>query len=402
MTLSFVCTATPQVIVTQQGQEFRGSISAKWKWVLLEEKVRSLILEVTFQASELSGFDRVVTKSKRLRPKLKGNELRVFMDGFTEKVLLAGNGGKLLLDFKAILDEQKQIQSDNCSSLTVRPSVKRFPFYVGVSCTETNDITSLTLTFPHEVSLDNSSVFETKGKGEPWRQFELGNIKQAAGQIAKFTFMYAGRNYDFSVEAEAPQAAKTEDAPDRMTFAGAAGFAIVGISGSDLSASDGKPTIVLRVPHYPFIGGLGGGLSADIALPLSKSINSMSFFQMDIFAAYEFVAGIFKIRPQVGYVIYAQTHDDTQIGLNITDLGVGLGLDTDLGGNFHLLFRGMKCGLASSVYSGHYDLELMGYYKKKGSTGYGLGGKIQSFQATSELGIDRKFNTMLFYALAAF
>jgi len=402
--LTLAAQAAPRVTVTQSQREIGGSVSSKWKWMNVEDKAKALVLEVTVQDSQFAGYDRAVTKSKRIKPKLKGSELVVYMDGFAEKVLLAGPGGKLVLDFNASHDENKTLHGETCSafSIELRSLTKRPPFYLGTNCIETNDNVAITITFPHEASLDNSSVFESKGKGEPWRQFELGNVKQAAGQIAKFTFKYLGKSYDFVLEADTPQATKTDDSPDRMTFAAGAGYTLAGISGSDLTVNDGKPTLALRVPHYPFIGGLGGGLSADIALPLSKNANSMSYLQLNLFGGYEIDAGAIKIRPQVGYVIYSQIHDDTQIGLSVTDLGVGLGIDIDLGGNFHLLVRGMKCGLASKVFSGHYDLELMGYYKKKGSTGFGLGAKMQSFAATSDLGIDRKFNTMLFYGLLAF
>ncbi len=280
---------------------------------------------------------------------------------------------------------------------------KAVPFYIGTSCETKEGVQALMLSFPKEADIENATLFETKGKGELWRYYELGSARTGTKILGKFTFRFQGKEYDFQLESLNVEPKDKNEEIQPITLMGGAGFSMLKISGPDIDISDSKPSLLLKVPHYPLWRGLGVALDLDFAIPISKSDKAITFTQFAVYLNYQFVLGsTFIIRPKLGYVVTNDTSDTTQIGINASQLGVGSVFELFLGKGYVIALDVMSFGFGSKGVSSHYLADISLLHKGAGTIGWGVGVRTQGFKTISELEIERSFGQNLIYGLVGF
>lgn len=389
-------------IENKRRKPFAVEHKAEWFWQTNKENVRTLKLKVTLESPKFSRYRKARGLRKSTFASLTGKTLVVQFNRLSEKILLKDRSW-LVLDISNRHKRKNPVVDENCKkfSLVLKSVEDKVPFYLGTSCEKVEEGTAFALTFPREVRLTSSTLFETRGKGEPWHYYMLGKIDLASGVLGQFTFDYRGKSYDFSLESLLSQA--KEDDAQNIIFLTGVGYASLGISGSDINISDAKPSLILRVPHYPLKFNFGIVLDLDIALPLSEGINAIKYTQFGVFGDYEIPLGsAITLRPKVGYQVSSQSNDTTSVALSANEIAFGLGSEILLGTHYFIGISFIMCGLTSEVIRSHYAIDLTFTRKKKNSLGWGIGGRIQSYSAASELAIERKFSQYLFYASVAF
>jgi hypothetical protein len=360
------------------------------------------------KAAAFGKFHDVSPASRSSKAFLKGDGLLFKIDGMSERFTLTSPGGeKQEIQVEGHWDGASPVVDENCRSfqIVVRPAPAAggdppaIPFFLGSSCAVVNKVLGLAISFPREVEFTNSTIFETKGKGEKWRYFELGSGKRFNAVIGKLTFEYQGKSYDFNIESFQPSEAKKPEENPRTVFSAGLGLAMDKISGSDINASDAKPALILDVPYYPLLGKLGINLNFQFAIPLGQGASAISLTQFQAFATYELALGSsFHILPELGYVVFSESNDSSGVGLSADEPGFGLALNWAIGSAYSLGLNAMTCGIGSSAINSHYSVALALANKKPGSLGWGFGARLQSFKATSGLGIQRQFAENLLYA----
>jgi hypothetical protein len=203
----------------------------KWSWTVKEGNVRVLAIVASFKSPEFLNYQKATSVSRLGRIALKGDQLLVGLQGFDEKVLLSGPKGDVTLQIEGKFEENSPIIDENCreAQLILRSLQRSVPFYVGTSCHKENDHYNFSLSFPREAEFTSSTLFEAKGKGEPWRFYELGKIQVASGVIGKFTLVYLGKPYEFALESLISNPIKTKETVTKSKIAFGAGYSMLGL-----------------------------------------------------------------------------------------------------------------------------------------------------------------------------
>jgi hypothetical protein len=389
-------------IENKNSSPFSAEVKTQWTWAVEEEDVRTLAVLLSIRSPEIARYKELKSLSRSTKAQLKGDTLLVRLNGMSEKLLLQNGSSKLFLEIQAENDGDSFQVDENCKQVQIglRSDPKRLPFYVGTSCKKTKESVFLSLTLPREVEITNSSLFETKGKGEPWRYYELGASQVASGVLGKLTATYKGKSVElFIFSLLSSTESKKEEAPRTLLAAGA-GYGLLNISGAS-AFSGGQPILVLKVPHYPIVGGLGLMANMAFALPLSQGTNAPNYTQFEAFGSYEFIFGSFALRPKLGYVIFQQS-EASGIGLNANQLGFGSQFIFSFGENYDVYLDAMLCGLGSSVIQSHTSFELGFMRRRTTSIGWGFGARLQSFSALGDSGLQRGFGQTLFFGMVSF
>ncbi len=387
-------------------EKISASPAFNWAWKKNAEKVRIVIQRVDFSNPAFSNFKKVRTKGKPTRGKLSGDKLSLQFNGLSETIALESGSRRMKLAIKGDYSDGPTVIDDNCTkfNLVLKPDQSSTPFYVGTSCVRGSKNIGITVSYPRGVSLEDSTLREIKGKGEQWKYYELGSIEQASETLTRFGFVYKKKKYNFDL---VPLKAKTAEAPPRPVpdtiFYGGAGFGFSKIEGSDISASDATPLLILRVPHYPIVGSLGVSLLGEFNLPIGSSQTPIRYYQLGIFGSYEVKLGSFVIQPRVGYLISSEVDKVTGIGINSKHIGFGARFVLPLGTQFQVELEGLMASLGSANVNSHYAIELKLMRKKTSSVGWGFGARLQNFNATSNnLSFVRDFSQTEFFGLISF
>jgi hypothetical protein len=404
--LSNADAATPKLDVFQERGSNRQSIpdtqqKTSWSWITNGEKVREVRLRAVLRSNAFRPYTKVDQTSPTTKNAFKDGTLAILMSAVETKVNLTSSAksGQFLIRYPN--KGQSIIIDENCSQkfqVGLQAEEPTAPFFIGISCARDAKGLNVSLSYPSDVELVDASFSEAKGKGESWKYYELPPIQQTVSELGQFILSYQGKTYRFNLKSLRPQIElNTEDAS--VLHLGL-GLSLLGIKGSDIEASTGSPTAVLRVPHYKLTGNLGLSAAVDFAIPISSGAGSVKFSQFAFFGSYVFNVGSrFSMAPKLGYVITSQSEELTAIGLSSSQPGFGVAFRYDLGPKYYLALEGLTAGIGSPVINSHYLFDLSLIRKKTSQYGWGLGAKMQNFSATSGLGVQRTFSQMLFYAV---
>lgn len=190
------------------------------------------------------------------------------------------NGGSVQFMVELLIPEPLQMD-DQCEKnllkvVSAAPAgtpakASSLPGYLVYKCEKTERGILLAVTVPNETSWVSSSIFETKGKGQRWKNFEL-NPQAPAGNkdaIGEFTFEHKGKRYNYSVVTE-----KVEPKGKIARFRLSLGLTNISIATSTEKVAATKPAAHVSFevrPFYPEFSIGGNGLTT---IPL----NSNSFF----------------------------------------------------------------------------------------------------------------------------
>jgi hypothetical protein len=382
---------------------FNAEQKSVWTWVQNAEKVKEIRIRTDVTSSRISNGASVKSVTPGGKAVVRNGRISALLNSLTTRIQLQGSDpNRLVLEYKE--DKQAPVLDDRCKSVFQIALVGEdasAPFYVGISCNKDNKGLNISLSYPTEVELIDASFSELKGKGENWKYYELGPIQQTLKELGSFGFSFGGKTYRYrliSLKQLKDSVALTES-----VISVGMGFSMLGVSGPDIQASSGAPTVIVRVPHFEVWDRLGLSLAVDFAIPISSGVGSVKFSQFGGYFDYLIELGPrFSISPKVGYLITSQSEQSTSIGLSANQVAFGIVLKSNLGPKYVLALEALSAGLGSPVINSHYLFDLAVIRRKTGQFGWGLGFKMQNFAATSGLGLQRTFSQMLFYGLIGF
>ncbi len=371
-----------------------------WVWTTKEDNIKVLGIELKLKSKEFLKFKKAKIIPSASKVFIKNGKLSAKINSIKSGIILLGNNEKELFKIK-LKNQKNSVIDNNCRNynLVLNPIQKNIPFYIGTSCEKSANTTYFTISFPHGVDLLDSTLFETKGKGEKWRYYELGGGVWGSKTIGKFIFSYKGKSYEFNLESLLESSQKKESV--LITAFGGLGVSFLEIKGEDLSVSEPKPALVIRIPHFP-LWLFKIGLNIDLSLPVGNT-NLIKFSQLELLGAYEINFGKrLKIRPKVGYVLSSTFHDESGISLNANLILLGISSSFLIGDKIHLLIDFGTCKFSSQQLKSHYLVDINLLIKTAHSIGFGIGGKLQSFSSVNETLIKRNFNQAILYINAVF
>lgn len=393
-------------IVNKKRKPFNAQITAEWKWKLNKEKATELFIQAKITSPRFSSYKTVGAKGANTRGVLKGSSLIIRFKDVREIVVLKGSD-QLLLEIA--LQNILPVIDKNCSEfkLTLKPLLKTrkdgkqapTPLYLATVCGKTAEGVNLTVSYPESVTIGSSDIAESRGKGESWKYYELGPVKQAQESLGTFTFYYKNQEHKYVLEADKPTDGKT--ITSETILAGGLGFSMLNIKGFDITSSYSTPALILRVPFYPFLGNLGGAFDLDVAIPLG-STSTISYSQFSMFGAYRFGFSKFALTPKLGYMVFSQSDTTTGIGLATNQIAVALNASLRITSRSQVMLDFMMASFGAASISSHYSISLGYFADKSGNFGWGAGAKLQAFKATSSSSVERQFNSTVIFALLSF
>jgi len=374
---------------------------SNWVWITNAEKVKEVRLRSFLKSNTLSPYQRVENTSPSSKTALKNATLAILLSAVETKVTLSSSARSDQFLIRYPRKGEPLVIDENCAKdflVGLQAEESEVPFYMGISCARDAKGLNISLSYPSDVELVDASFSEAKGKGESWKYYELPPIQQTVSELGRFILSYRGKTFRYNLKSLKQITEST--AEDTSVLYVGLGFSLLSIKGSDINASTGSPTVVLRVPHYKLTGNLGLSASVDFAIPISSGAGAVGFSQFGFFGSYLISLGSrFSIAPKAGYVISSQSEQATAIGLSASQPGFGMVMRYNLGTKYALVLEGLSAGFGSPAINSHYLFDLSLIRKKESSFGWGLGAKMQSFSATSGLGVQRTFSQMLFYAV---
>jgi hypothetical protein len=169
--------------------------------------------------------------------------------------------------------------ADDLTSDKIDPSL--MPPYFALRCDPTSNGLNLAVTFPKEVKWNSCSLFESKGKGKNWKNFELSPQTMTGGytDIGSFGVEYNDSELKYFVQLE-----KTELARPISLFRLSLGMINLGIKNGPSNVQDSKLASFINFETRPFSNRLG--LGAEILTSIPKPTSS----------------GLFSHTESVGYL----------------------------------------------------------------------------------------------------
>ncbi len=142
-------------------------------------------------------------------------------------------------------------------------------FYMAVRCEPIVNGINLFVTFPKEVHWQTSTLFESKGKGKNWKNFEISPQTIASGltELGNFVVEYKQANYPYHVTIE-----KTEIVRPITLFRLSLGMIRLGLKNGDVQDSVSKMSSYVMFETRPWNPRFSFGGAGMTSLPtLSKT-----------------------------------------------------------------------------------------------------------------------------------
>lgn len=368
-------------------------------WVKTPEGARILKSNVLLEVPLDLEAQKPTAANENTKIKVKGNKMLVGAGAMAERISLGGSQ-EIEIRLRA---KKPTLMDENCeaSGLRLQPTGAMAPFFLATTCPVVNKDLSLHLTFPSDVDLTQSTLFEALGKGESWRVYDLKKINAASSELGRFDFTYKGKTYTYAlVSLRAEAAIKKTPESD---FAIGLGMTQLKLSATDASGSDSKPFLRAEILPHKLWQNFGAGGVIETAVGLAAKANSMSYIQFAPYAFYNLgMTSGFALQPRLYYVISNQS-SGSGTGFQTNQVGVGLTAVANFGKRWTARFEFMMESIGSQVIKSHSLMNVSILQKSlTSSLSWGGGAQMQSYTVLDTTSVSRKFDQMAFYAILAF
>ncbi len=367
-------------------------------WAANAEGARTLKWKVLVDTSWDFNVNPVAVSTSKAQVRTKGNRLQLTTEALSSEFKLK-SGLQVRFLFKAL---KPVLIEENCkkADLAFQAKSNSAPFYLGVSCVVVKDQVTLHLSFPAEANLIQSSLFETQGKGENFRVYDLKKITAARGTIGSFLFSYGGQNYEYSLMSLKKAGAEDGRATESR-FTLSLGYGNMTLKSVTSDFNSPRPFAVIALRPRRILGNLAAGVNFENSIGSTDSANpaSMSYFQVAGYATYILaVTDWLEIQPRLYYVISNQS-SGSGVGYQTGQVGFGLWNQLRISQRFYFQFEGMTEAISSPVITAHYYTEVGIFYRDLGlSSGWGAALQLQKYSVADSLQNARDFG-QIFYIL---
>ena len=346
--------------------------------------------------------DPISTSTTKAEIKTKASRMQLTTESMGNDLKLKSG---LKLRFILKLNEPLIID-DDCkkADLTFQPNSKAAPFYIGISCVVIKDQVKFHLSFPVDVDLVQSSLFESLGKGENFRVYDLKKITAARGKMGDFKFSYLGRDFEYSLMSLKKAGAEDSKTTESRFMVGL-GYGVMSLSSIINNYKAAKPYVGIALRPRKILGNLAMGVGFENAIGSTDAAypGSMSYFQVSGFATYILsLSSWAELQPRMYYVVSNQ-NTGSGVGYQTSQFGAGLWSQLQISQRFYLHLEGMTEAISSPVISAHYFAEVGLFYRDLGlSSGWGIAVQSQNYTVTDSLENTRRFDQTFYVLKRAF
>lgn len=367
---------------------------AVYRWLTNKEGAREIRWSVIVETPwELDG-NTISTATPNATVRAKGNRFLLETSSM-ETVVSLPQEKQLKLVWRSpapmLIDENCQ-KSFLAFSPDAADKATKTPFYIGISCTQKNEQLTLHLSFPYDVELARASLFESIGKGENYRVYELKKITAAKTALGQFAFSYKDKNYSYNLFSQKGETRDDKIPKSRFTIS--AGGGNLSLKTTTAAYKDTKPFAVLALrPQTVFSQfALGINFESSIGSADSSNLNSLSYFQVASYATYRWSPlSFWEIQPRLYYVVSNQS-SGSGIGYQTGQFGAGLLNEWKFTSRFSLIVEGMTEAISSPVITEHSFVEVSLFYRDEGlESGWTLATQLQSYTVSDSLKNNRTF-----------
>tara|TARA_B110001454_G_scaffold219200_1_gene251786 strand:+ start:6485 stop:7768 length:1284 start_codon:yes stop_codon:yes gene_type:complete len=390
-----------RVLGNQKKKVEAFSGAAKWSWQNVGVGAQALKARAVFTIPEALSNATIEVANPSASIKTKDKKLQITTSDLVTKVNFNRSATDIIqIEFHMIVPKGG-VFDEGCEALGIQLqfSESELPFYLGARCQKTANAFQLQISFPSEADVDKSSIFDSQGKGESWRVYELGNLDAAQGELAKITLKFKDKNYDLGVSSNKKSEVKKGAAEAK--FAVGVGYDSLKFKSPVTSAADSKPVFFLKGLPYKLFWRIGLGIDLATAVGLSQNENSISYLQIVPYGYLRLIESKSMILEGRGYFsISSQTHSASGGGYQYNRAGVGFLSGFRLSPNWKMMIEARTDSLGSTKFKSHFFADL--HILRTNRLSWGFGVQSQNLTVNETTTEQHQFSHTLFYGLVVY
>lgn len=393
----------PQLYIQNQNEisPLQWPIQYKSKWTKNEEGVLVFHWLVTIETDWNLDNQVIQLKPVEIKYKVNNNKIIIKTQFLTSQIKI-GNHENIIIKFSGVppmnIDE-------NCkaSRIDVISQPEKFPFFVGLNCQTNKSGVQVHLSFPQEVELVSSSIFETLGKGEIYRTYDLTPVQLSQAKIGDFEFSFKDQKYHMSLNSIQDKAISKNNSnsasENQLTsaFRVQIGSANLSLKMGDVYYKTQNPALQLDLLPKKIWKNMIAGLEAELTVKSNNKANSnassssstdstatdnnLSYMSLRNYFGYSFEFSNNKLflQPRTYFDISSQK-SGSGVNVDTTQIGLGILFGFNIGSKNFIQFNYMTEALSSPVIQKHRLVELQ-YIRKSPDShwGWGFTAQVQSF-----------------------
>ncbi|MBX2996563.1 MAG: hypothetical protein KF681_17205 [Bdellovibrionaceae bacterium] len=271
-----------QVVWKRNGQVMNLQSRAKWSFLEVAPGVKSLFAQVML--AQPSGPKIQAIRGAHLQVKpgwIKPDKLMLALGATATRMQITYEGGAQEIWTAELQMPKPRVVQNGCvqAGLNVVPASGAGPVFFGADCVVKENRVILTASVPGDMEWGETTIFETDGKGERWKVFEISRNNLIAGSdvFAVFGFIWRGQKMSFNViqvrkkggvQIVTPEQKKkkSEELRTRVDF----GWTQFSGKTPQAEASSMSPLLGAQILTPEVLWGLRGLAGIRYAFPLSK------------------------------------------------------------------------------------------------------------------------------------
>lgn len=368
-------------------------ISTALKWSRNTEKIIEVNVNVQIKFLNTSIDPQKVTLSDGAKPvSVQAQAITFATRNSMNEVKIDGVGTlEILLISKSALNPLT-----NClkSKIRVTTDPQSWPFIVGVYCVQTAKEVEVNLSFPTQIRLLKSSLFESAGKGEPARLYNMGKINSSKGSLGSFEFTDGNKNWKLDLSSTKVETKDTQIPPSR--YAVGTGSYQFKLRANNTDYQDTK--YLLRMSLLPqklrYNLSFGGDLEGALGGKASELKESFSYSQITFYGGWYWgETKTFTLWPELYYVWSSQS-SGSGVDYLVTNFGAGVTSRIKFGPRWILKASYYTIGISSPVIKSHsfVKIDLSRFINNDLNQAIGISYIMQTYIVLDLFNNERKFS----------
>ena len=289
--------------------------------------------------------------------------------------------------------------------IQLAPTEEQFPGVIGLYCEQIGDKTQLAIALPKRGEWLNSTLFETMGKGEAWKVYDLTESQMKSGKvIGSFEFLIGEKTYKYDLTSIFKIARETPTKKINNEYKVIVGTADLSVSSDAEDGSEGSFVVGGRILTRPSLLNLRFGLDVNIAQALSESEDkkALTYKEFRVHTGYRFFEeSSFNLDPRFYVVFSDASNPNTGLKMTHQQMGYGLEMRWWMTESMGLRLAYVSSGFASSDPVSNTSIQAELIYQLP-TWSIGLGYEANSYVFETEDDGDAEFAQNLIYLSIGF
>ena len=193
-----------QITVSENGRELvRAKI--KWSFAEVDTEATALVARAVVPLADGQKPVKVEGKGVYWKPSwAKPGRMMLGLGALASEVEVTMSDGTQRRWTARLSLKDSPIVEEGCKSAGLRMRAVRETkrtWYLGVRCVKKAERVILQISIPQEIEWDTTSIFETNGKGERWKTYELSaaNLVGEKNTVGEFTFRSGTETFTYAL-----------------------------------------------------------------------------------------------------------------------------------------------------------------------------------------------------------